>query len=203
MSSIDIASLRNAAVNPDPFEHVVVRGFLRARALDDLDRDFPAIARPGSFPASALEFGPAFASLLDELQSKEMAETVTYKFGIDLSDKPTMITVRGRCRPSDGKIHRDSRNKLVTVLIYVNSRWDAGGGRLRLLRGAADIDDYAVEVLPDAGTLLAFRCTENAWHGHEPYDGERRSIQLNWVASDAYRRRELARHRFSAFFKRH
>lgn len=203
MSSIDIASLRDAAVNPDPFEHVVVPGFLRATALEDVSHDFPAIGRPGSFPESALAFGPAFAGLLGELRSNEMAEAITDKFGIDLSGKPTMITVRGRCRRSDGRIHRDSRGKLVTALVYVNAGWDAAGGRLRLLRGGEDIDDYAVEVPPDAGTLLAFRCTGNAWHGHEPYDGERRSIQLNWVASNAYRRRELARHRLSAFFKRH
>jgi hypothetical protein len=113
-----------------------------------------------------------------------------------------MVTVRGQCRPTDGKIHTDSTGKLVTVLLYINGGWSAPGGRLRLLRTSTDIEDYAVEVPPDAGTLLAFRCTDNAWHGHKPFEGARRSIQLNWVRDAAYLRKEQIRHRVSAFFKR-
>jgi len=41
-----------------------------------------------------------------------------------------------------------------------------------------------------------------AWHGFEPVDGLRRVIQVNWVTDQSVVRREQARHRMSAFFKR-
>jgi hypothetical protein len=46
--------------------------------------------------------------------------------------------------------------------------------------------------------MLTFRCTETAWHGHKPFEGQRRSIQLNWVTSRAVAWREQWRHRISA-----
>ena len=58
------------------------------------------------------------------------------------------------------------------------------------------------EVPPDEGTLLVFDNTPNAWHGFEPFAGPRRVIQLNWVTDQSVVRREQARHRLSAFFKR-
>ena len=54
----------------------------------------------------------------------------------------------------------------------------------------------------DEGTLLLFRNDPNAWHGFEPFAGPRRVIQLNWVTDESVVRREQARHRVSAFFKR-
>ena len=74
-------------------------------------------------------------------------------------------------------------------------------GRLRLLRRADDIEDYAREILPIAGTMLAFRRSDRSFHGHRPYLGPRRALQLNWVRDDAVVRRELGRHRWSARFK--
>lgn len=131
-----------------------------------------------------------------------MAQALGDKLGIELSGKPTMVTVRGRARPTDGQIHIDSSGKLVTVLLYMNPAWEEPGGQLRLLRGPDDLDDYAVEVPPDEGTFLAFPCIPNAWHGHHPFEGERRTIQLNWVNSQRYQRREQIRHSVSAFFKK-
>ena len=113
-----------------------------------------------------------------------------------------MVTVRGRARPTDGQIHIDSTGKLVTVLLYMNPAWEDPGGQLRLLRSPDNLEDYAVEVPPAEGTFLAFPCIHNAWHGHQPFDGERRTIQLNWVNSQSYKRREQVRHSISAFFKK-
>jgi len=117
-----------------------------------------------------------------------------------------MITARGMARARDGQTHRDSKTKILTVLIYMNPDWqsqaDAGAGHLRLLRSADNLDDYAVEIPPAMGTLLAFRCTPAAWHGHRPFSGVRRSIQLNWVTDAGVVRREQWRHRLSALTKR-
>ena len=113
-----------------------------------------------------------------------------------------MVTVRGRSRRKDGRIHTDSRTKIVTVLLYMNPAWTDPGGRLRLLRSSATLDDYAEEVVPELGTAAFFRCTERAWHGHTPFVGERRAIQLNWVTDESVVRREQARHGLSARLKR-
>ena len=202
MPALDIAAIERAAVATEPFAHLLVPGAVQPDALAAIHRDFPAIDRPGSFPAWTVSCGPALSALLTELQGAAFSELVGNKFAIDLRDRPTMVTVRGRCRASDGQIHTDSAGKLVTVLLYLNPAWQAPGGQLRLLRSAADIDDYAVEVPPAEGTLVAFRCAGNAWHGHQPFDGERRAIQLNWVTGLGYLLREQARHGVSALSKR-
>ncbi len=59
-----------------------------------------------------------------------------------------------------------------------------------------------LELPPVAGTLLAFKRSDNSWHGHKPFTGERRVIQLNWVTDEEIVRREQRRHRFSAMMKK-
>jgi hypothetical protein len=84
----------------------------------------------------------------------------------------------------------------------MNESWDQPGGRLRLLRSSRDINDIIVEVPPIAGTLLAFKRSNNSWHGHEPFIGERRVIQFNWLTSQGNRQIAMLRHHTSALFKR-
>lgn len=198
---IDLDALKNAPLSNDPFDYAIVPGFVRREALEDVHRDYPDVGKPGSFPVGLVSYGPAFGQILEAIQSPEMTAVVEEKFGIELAGRPTMVTVRDRCRARDGQIHVDSKGKLVTVLIYMNPPWEEEGGRLRLLRGPDDIEDYVVEVPPEQGTMLIFRCTPDAWHGHKSFEGRRRAIQLNWVAGDAYLKREQRRHGLSAFFK--
>jgi SM-20-related protein len=201
-SFLDLARLAATPLASDPYPYVVVPGFLGRAALEAVAADFPRIDRPGSFPVSELEFGPRFRALLGELEGPAMRAVCAEKFAIDLSDRPTMVTVRGRARRKDGRIHADSTTKLITVLIYMNETWEAPGGRLRLLRSRDNLADYVAEVPPDGGTLVAFKVTPHSWHGHEPIEGARRAIQLNWVTDDAVVRHEQTRHRFSARLKR-
>jgi SM-20-related protein len=199
---IDLEALRNARVERERFAYFIVPRFVNAAALDGIRADFPAIAHAGSFPLSTLSYGPAFAAFMQAIQSPDMTAAVGEKLGMDLSASPTMVTVRGQSRAADGKIHTDSRTKLVTALIYMNDSWESAKGRLRLLRSPSDLNDVIAEVPPDEGTLLVFENTTNAWHGFEPFSGPRRVIQLNWVTDESVVRREQARHRLSAFFKR-
>jgi hypothetical protein len=201
-SCLDLERLADTPLARDPFDHAIVPGFVRAEAAAAIDADFPQIDGGGSFPPESFHHGPAFAALIAELEGAAMRRAVEAKFGIDLSRRPTMVTLRGQSRGKDGRIHTDSASKLITALIYMNPAWEADGGRLRLLRGPADIEDYAAEVPPARGTLLVFRCAPNAYHGHKPFVGARRSIQLNWVTSAAVMKRELARHAVSAWTKR-
>jgi hypothetical protein len=116
-----------------------------------------------------------------------------------------MITFRDRCRARDGQIHTDSVTKVVTVLFYLNKRtggWQDDGGKLRILRGPDSLEDYIAEIPPVDGTMLMFRCTRNAWHGHHSYEGPRHVLQLNWMVDEATKQREEGRHKVSAFLKK-
>jgi SM-20-related protein len=200
--SLDVEALERAPVQTQPFPFLIVPGFVRSSALTGIGRDFPAIAHHGSFPLSSLRYGAAFAAFADDLQSPQVTAIVARKLGMDLSSAPTMVTVRGQSRAADGKIHTDSRTKLVTALIYMNDSWESSRGRLRLVRSEHDLNDVIAEVPPERGTLLLFKNEPNAWHGFEPFSGPRRVIQLNWVTSASVVRREQFRHRISALFKR-
>lgn len=198
---LDLGRLETTPVARAPFDHVIVSGFIRPDTLPALNAAFPPIAKGGSYPPEVLRYGPAFAGLIEEIEGDALRKAFEAKFGMVLEGKPVMITVRGHTRAKDGRIHTDSKTKLLTALLYFNDDWGSDGGRLRLLRSNGNLDDYAVEVPPDKGTLLAFRCTGNAWHGHKPFVGPRRAIQINWVTSEAVKQREIARHSFSARVK--
>ena len=193
--------MRAAPLNRDPFDFVVVEEFVRRDAVASLVADFPQIRGHGSYPVESLEYGSAFAQLVAALTGAELRRAIEEKFGIDLGDRPTLLTVRGRSDGKDGRIHTDTATKIITLLLYMNPVWESAEGRLRLLRGPRDLEDYAVEVAPLAGTMLAFRRSERSFHGHRAHVGERRSLQLNWVTDGSVVRRELGRHRWSARLK--
>ena len=199
---VDLEALRRAEVQRDPFPYLTVPNFIRAEAFDEVSTGFPEIAHPGSFPLMVLDYGAGFSALADDLAAPELAKIVGEKLAVALESKPTMITVRGQSSDViDGKIHTDSRTKLVTALIYMNDNWESDRGRLRLLRSRDSLEDVLTEVPPEKGALLLFRNDPNAWHGYEPFSGPRRVVQLNWVTNNFIVRREQFRHRVSAFFK--
>ena len=198
---IDFSAIARAGVTREPFPFFTVSGVLKVAELAAIASDFPDIRKPGVFPLSALTYGPAFARLIDDIQSREMEDVMGDLYGVDLSDKPLMITVRGQAQAKDGRIHTDTEAKFVTCLLYLNETWEQDDGRLRLLRGPDDLDDYAVEVPPDGGVLASFLRTDNSWHGNSPVTGPRRYVMFNWMTSAAAMERELGRHRLSARIK--
>ena len=199
---LNLDNLRSASLNTDPFEYLIVSEFIHPEWEDRLLADYPVIEKPGSFPLSTVSIGPNFAKLIDEMNSTEFRSAVEDKFSIDLEGRPTMFTVRGRCRSSDGKIHTDSETKIITILLYMNPRWENEGGRLRLLRNGTDIENVAAEVSPTIGTLLVFKRCDHSYHGHLPFEGPRKVIQMNWVIDEKTVAREAKRHRWSAAMKR-
>jgi SM-20-related protein len=205
MIELDYAALRAAPAATDPFPHVVVANFVPPAALRAVVADLPPLGKRGSFPLDALALGPNAQALMDALQGPRLREAIGGRFGLDLGDAPTMVTLRGWTNDRDGFIHCDSTAKRVTVLLYLNPATDAWAqheGCLRLLRGPGDLEDYVVEVPPVNGTLLVFPNGPSAWHGHRRFTGQRYSVQLNYMTTDAKARSELRRHRISAFMKR-
>jgi SM-20-related protein len=199
---IDLDAFEAAPVEREPFAFAMVPRFVRPEAMVQINADYPLVSHPGSFPLPTLQFGPAFAALINAIQGPEFTRAVERKLGVDLTGRPTMVTARGVSAARDGQIHTDSRTKLITVLIYMNNEWEAKTGRLRLLRSPDNLDDVIAEVPPDEGTMLIFKNEPNAWHGFHAFEGPRRVIQLNWVTDMSVVRREQFRHRVSAFFKR-
>lgn len=199
---IDLEKFSKAELKTSPFDYVVVENFIKSSQTIELSQSFPEINSGGSFPLNTLEYGDVFAQFIDDLKGKEFRQCVEKKFDVDLKESPIMITARGMCKKHNGKIHIDSKGKILTFLIYFNESWDTRSGNLRLLRGEHDMEDYFEEIPPLFGTLVAFKCSENAWHGHHPFEGVRRSIQLNYVQNDSYLSREQKRHKISAFFKK-
>ena len=199
---LDLDAFAKTPLSRDSFDHLVLPQFIKRESFDAINEDYPKIKQRGSFPVHRVAYGPAFARLLDQLESDEFRAAFERKFGIDLTGRPSTITVRGCCGPGDGRIHTDSLSKIITVLIYMNPSWEESGGRLRLLRSGDDLDDVITEVPPNEGTLLAFKRADNSWHGHKPFSGTRRAIQFNWVTSEGNRRIAMLRHHLSAPFKR-
>jgi hypothetical protein len=199
---LDLDRFRATGLIQEPFAFLVAPGFVSRAAAEAAADTFPAPDLPGVLPAPRDAPDTPFGHLLLALRSPEVTAAFAEKFGLALSTDTLLVTLRARTRPFDGAIHTDSVTKRVTALIYLNTDWDATGGRLRLLRGPNDIDDMIAEVPPEAGTLIAFRRSSQSWHGHKAYDGVRRSIMLNWMIDAATARREGRRHAVSAGFKR-
>ncbi len=198
-------TLRETSVATDPFPHVVVPDFIPPERLGTIVEALPPMSSGGSFPPGSLRLRPVVQALVRELEGPRLRDAIADKFGLDLNDAPSMLTLRGRTREKDGRIHRDSTAKRVTILLYLNPEnesWARREGCLRLLRQPDDIEDYAVEVPPVNGTLLAFPNGETTWHGHRQYVGRRYAIQLNYMAVGAKARTEMRRHRLSALLKR-
>jgi len=205
MIELDYAALAATPVAADPFPHAVVPRFLPPDDLRVVLADLPPLGKRGSFPPESVRLGPAARDLMAAMSGPRLRDTIAQLFSIDLTDAPTMVTLRGWTGESDGQIHCDSRAKRVTVLLYLNqtnAAFARQDGCLRLLRGPGDLEDYVVEVPPTDGTLLVFPNSPNAWHGHRTFVGPRYSVQLNYMTSDRKARSELRRHRWSAFVKR-
>jgi hypothetical protein len=205
MIELDYAALCATPVAEDPFPHVVVTNFVKPDSLRRVVADLPALGQRGSFPMEAVKLGPAAAELAEAMEGPALRQAIAERFGLDLDDAPTMVTLRGFTTDRDGHVHTDSTAKRVTVLLYLNPETNAFArheGCLRLLRKPDDLEDYAVEVPPVNGTLLVFPNGPTAWHGHKVFTGPRYTIQLNYMTSDARARSELRRHKMSALVKR-
>ena len=202
MSLLDFDALHDRPLTRDPFDFVIVEDFINPARFGEIVADFPDVPGPGSHPPSALAIRGAFKALMEELEGPAFRATIERKFDIDLSGRPTMYTVRGFVSERDGQIHTDSKTKIITVLLYLNQGWEADGGRLRLLRSNASLDDPVAEVSPNGGTLLVFRRSDKSWHGHKTFKGQRRAIQMNWVTSAEVVASEQRRHSFSTRVKK-
>jgi hypothetical protein len=198
---LDLQRVRSAKLATTPFDYIIVSNLIVQDWRDRLIADFPGLKKGGSFPLASVKCGSDFTMLINELNSADFRQAVEEKFSVNLKGRPTTFTARGYCRQVDGKIHTDSESKIITVLLYMNPSWANQGGRLRILNGP-NLNDVAAEVSPEVGTLFIFRRCNHSFHGHLPFEGERKVIQMNWVTEQKYADREARRHKWSALVKR-
>ena len=201
MQLLDKNQLNLAEVDNNffPYFHVenALSHFLNS---SDLVKDFPDIDSGGSFPSDNLKEGD-IKKLVEELEGDEFKAILENKLGVDLKDAEVITTLRGFSRFKDGKIHTDSQSKIVTVLLYLNKNWDNEIGNLRLLKKNNDLENYIQEISSEYGNLVAFKVTDNCWHGFMPFEGKRLSIQLNYIYPKSLNMHKI-RHKLSASFKK-
>lgn len=199
---LQLDALRRAESWREPYPHLLTSGAVLPESEAALAESFPEITKNGYISANLLKCEGAFAELLKDLEGPEIAEILSEKLDLELRDKPRMITIRKWSAGNDGRIHNDGVAKIATSLLYLKQE-DAGeAGRLRVLRSKKTFEDYAREVPPTYGSFFAFKRTENSWHGHKPYTGERRVIQITWLRSWEDVERKEKRGKFSLFLKK-
>ncbi|MBS0333755.1 MAG: 2OG-Fe(II) oxygenase [Proteobacteria bacterium] len=202
MTCLDWDAIEQTSLERQPFDHFIVPQVLTETCSAAIPREFPTIGSPGSFSLDDVRPGPVLARLIAELLSERFRRRMEGLFDVDLADRPAVVTLRGQASGRDGRIHTDSRSKLLSLLLYLNEEWRSPDGQLRLLRGPRGLDDYAVEAPPTMGRLLGFRRTDDSWHGHTQFVGQRRVLQLNYLRSERASLVGNLRHRLSALGKR-
>jgi len=191
---IDIEAIRRTEVSRDPYTHMLVDNVLNADVVPALRAGFPNITKPGFLTVDEVQMQGKFKQLIDELESPELSEVMSERMGID--------TIRKISQAKDGRSHTDGTAKVMTLLVYMNDAWnDDGAGRLRVLYGPDGFEPYKLEVPPTMGTMFAFLRADNSWHGHPPFAGERRVVQVAWVKDENELARKKKRNSMAQFFK--
>ena len=202
MSVLNVDAIREASLSREPYSFILGRNILNEEAVEDLRRDFPAIDKPGYLAVDEVQIKGRFKQLIDELESDEFSAVLSEKFGQDLVPYPRLTTIMKRSQPKYGAVHTDGPSKVLTLLVYMNDDWSPDGpGRLRVLYDNKAFAPYAAEVPPTMGTVFAFLRADNSWHGHEPFSGERRVVQVAWVKSAEDVARKKKRNKAAQFFK--
>jgi hypothetical protein len=202
MPVLDLDAIRACDVHHSPYDYMMGQGAIRSEAVARLSEDFPDIKATGFHPLEQMEVKGAFAELISEIESPEFTAAVSDTLGVDLRPYPTLITIRKVSAAHEGRIHCDSESKIATLLIYLNQGWLSPDGRFRVLTDSKDFNSYVAEASPEMGSVVAFKRADHSWHGHPPFVGERRVVQIAWVRSQDDIDRKKKRHGMSSFFKK-
>ena len=80
--SFDWEAFGATPLSRDPYEHVVVNGFVKREALQAVNDDYPEIQDAGSFRrrGDLEKFGPGFRRMVEGLESEEFRKAFQEKF---------------------------------------------------------------------------------------------------------------------------
>ena len=202
LAMLDEGAIAAASLRRDPYDFAFVEHALPETLKAPVLEHAPAIPDRGSYGLPDLRYGPRFGAVVRDLLSPRFRRLVEAKFDMDLSACTPAIVMMGNTTGhyNEGHAHPDSPHKIVTVLLGFSREWPYERGRLRVLR-SEDREDYAFEFAPEFGRMLMFRVCDHSWHGFLPQKGQRMSLQLCYVDSEWYVRKEYLRHSVSAFAK--
>jgi len=201
-SAINLDVISKADFKLEPYPHFLGLNFLKEDVVSELREDFPNITKPGYLTVDDVQLTGRFKMFIDELEGPELTETLSQRFGLDLHPYPRLTTIRKWSQAKDGRIHTDGVAKIMTMLVYMNDNWaDGGDGRLRVLYDENNFEPYACEVPPTMGAVFGFLRTDNSWHGHKPFAGERRVVQIAWIRDEAELERKVRRNNFAQKLK--
>ncbi len=201
-STLDSSAIMSAVLQHEPYDYAFVEHAIPQRLKEVVLADAPRIPDRGSYGLPNLRYGPRFGSVIADLLSEQFRHLMERKFDIDLSANPPVILMMGNTSGhyNEGYAHPNSKHKIITVILGFSREWPYERGRLRVLR-SSDREDCAFEFPPVFGRMLMFRVCDHSWHGFLPQKGPRMSLQLCFVDSKAYVRKEYWRHSVSAFAK--
>jgi hypothetical protein len=196
---LDEAAVAAAELRHDPCDFASVEHALAPALEEAVLADAPEIPDRGSYALTDLPYGRDFAAVIRDLLSVRFRRLIEGKFDIDLGPCLPVIGMMGNAngRYNEGYAHPDSKHKIITVFLGLSREWPYERGRPRVLR-RDDRNDCAFEFAPGFGRMLMFRVCDHSWHGFPP-QGRRMSLQLRYVDSEWYVRKERWRHRVSAY----
>lgn len=199
---LDENAIAAAKLRRDPYDFAFVDQVMRPSLKAKVLADAPEIPWRGSYAMRQLDYGPNFHDVLTDLRSERFRHLVENKLEMDLSDCPASIVMMGNTTGAynEGYAHPDSKHKKATVIVGFSREWPYQRGQFRVL-GSDDREDCAFEFPPLFGKMLMFRVCDHSWHGFLPQKGKRMSLQLCYVDSDWYAKREDWRHGTSALAK--
>lgn len=202
LNIIDTRAIVDSAFSVQPYPHFLGANFLKSEAIPDLKRDYPAIKKSGYLTVDDISLAGSFEKLIKEMESPELTEVLSQRFGLDLHPYPRLTTVRRLSQGNDGRIHTDGPSKVMTLLVYLNDDWSPSeDGRLRVLYDGENFEPYACEVPPVMGTVFGFLRSDNSWHGHKPFTGERRVVQTAWITDASELERKKYRNSLAKMLK--
>ena len=197
---IDLNSIKSASVDDTFFPFFSVPNCIVDHGKS-IAKEFPDLEKGGSYPSNLPGLSDKIKKLISEIESDAMKEVLSEKFQVDLSNTEVITTLRGYSRMKDGKIHTDSKSKVLTFLLYLNEEWNNEKGLLRMLKNDFDLEDFIREIPASFGSLVVFKVTENCWHGFHPVEGKRLSMQMNYVKKESAASHKI-RHGLSSFLKK-
>ena len=179
---LNLAAFDTAEASLDPYQHILIDNLLSPGVAERLEAEYPAIDVSGYITMEPEKLPQVFRDLVEELKGPALTECLSKAFDRDMHIYPRLVTMRRWSTAREGYIHTDSERKVMTMLLYLNPSWLGGsGGSLRVLYDGKNFEPYALEVPPLNGTVFAFTRSDNSWHGHLPFAGERRVIQVTWL----------------------
>ncbi len=199
---LDAQAIADAPLRATPYDYAHVPAAIPSHFLDEVLSDAPRIPNHGSYAMPRLARGARFDALVQDLLGEPFRDLVARKFCIDLSHCPPCLLMVGNTTgaETEGDAHAASKHKIITVIVGLTRAWPHERGRFRVLN-SPDREDCAFEFSPEFGGMLMYRIGDKSWHGYLPQKGPRMSLQLSYVDSENYVRREYFRHGLSAFVK--